>query len=147
MKSTEPAAPSLFDRIAEVAHEANRAWLEVSGGPPEPRWDEAEDSQRAAAREGVQLALAGGTPRQIHELSRRRKLARGWNSSGQRSTGETLREGEYHGAPQSLARTLDPNSTVYIAIVWIGAHAGAQLRAALARMIHSLSLRTTSQVK
>jgi hypothetical protein len=63
------------------------------------------------------------------------------------ATGETLRDGLYHGAPQSLARTVDANSTAYTAIVWIGPDAGAQQRTALARMITSLAFRTTSQVK
>jgi hypothetical protein len=54
--------------IARVAHEANRALQIITNDPaPSPPWDEAPDWQQASAVEGVERAVAGATPEQLHE--------------------------------------------------------------------------------
>jgi len=68
-----------LDGIARVCHEANRAWQIVTGDPVvSPSWDEASVDQRMSARDGVQVALAGATPEQLHESWTRNKLVNGW---------------------------------------------------------------------
>jgi hypothetical protein len=67
------------DDIARVCHEANRAIQQVTGDPAiSPPWDEAPDWQRESAVEGVEKAIAGATPEQLHESWCEFKLADGW---------------------------------------------------------------------
>jgi hypothetical protein len=68
----------MVERVAEVVHEANRAWDTVRGVPPGPPWEQAQDWQREAAVKDVRLTLAGAPPSQLHETWRQRKLALGW---------------------------------------------------------------------
>jgi hypothetical protein len=68
----------MVERVAEVVHEANRAWDNVRGVAPGPPWEQAEDWQRQAAEKDVRLTLAGAPPSQLHEAWRQRKLAQGW---------------------------------------------------------------------
>jgi hypothetical protein len=66
-------------QIAHVCHEANRALQIIQGDPaPSPPWDDAPNSQRASAIEGVEGALAGATPQESHEGWLRFKAERGW---------------------------------------------------------------------
>ena len=65
--------------IARVCHEANRSVQIVSGDPAvSPSWMLAPDWQRASAVEGVEKALAGSTPEQLHESWCAFKSADGW---------------------------------------------------------------------
>jgi RyR domain-containing protein len=72
------AAPGMVERVAQVVHEANRAWDKVRGVPVGPPWEQAEDWQREAAIKDVRLTLAGAPASQLHEAWRQRKLAEGW---------------------------------------------------------------------
>jgi hypothetical protein len=65
--------------IARVCHEANRAWQVVSGDPSvSPPWDEAPEWQRSSAVSGVEEALGGATPEQLHESWCAAKVDDGW---------------------------------------------------------------------
>ena len=65
--------------VARVCHEANRALQQVTADPaPSPPWDEAPDWQRDSAVEGVQQALRGATPEELHESWCAAKLRDGW---------------------------------------------------------------------
>lgn len=55
------------------------------------------------------------------------------------TTGETLRPGLYHGAPRSLARSVNADGAEYTVVVWIGRHARARQRRELAGMLASLA--------
>lgn len=65
--------------IARVCHEANRA-LQITQADPavSPSWDDAPDWQRESAVEGVEKAVAGATPEQLHRSWCEFKLAGGW---------------------------------------------------------------------
>jgi RyR domain len=78
--ATGGTGPGMVERVAEVVHEANRAWDKVRGVPPGPSWEQAEDWQRAAAIKDVRLTLAGAPPSQLHEAWRHQKLAQGWTA-------------------------------------------------------------------
>jgi hypothetical protein len=75
---TTGTGPSLFERVAQVVHEANRTWDAVRGVVPGAPWDQAQDWKRSTAVEGVKLALAGAEPPELHEAWRAAKLAQGW---------------------------------------------------------------------
>lgn len=65
--------------IARVCHEANRA-IQIATSDPavSPHWDEAPAWQRESAIDGVEKALAGATPGQLHEAWCEYKRADGW---------------------------------------------------------------------
>jgi hypothetical protein len=44
--------------IAQVCHEANRAWCEVNGDTSQKPWNEAEQWQRDSAIKGVEFAMS-----------------------------------------------------------------------------------------
>ena len=67
------------EEIARVCHEANRALQIIQADPaPSPEWDDAPEWQRASAVEGVEKALAGETPEQLHQSWCDFKAADGW---------------------------------------------------------------------
>lgn len=68
-----------IERIAHVCHEANRA-LQVTSGDPavSPHFMEAPEWQVQSAYEGVQTALDGATPDELHEAWKASKVADGW---------------------------------------------------------------------
>lgn len=67
------------EHIAEVCHEANRAFQHVTHDPvPSPPWADAPEWQRESALRGVVLALDGATPEEQHESWREAKAADGW---------------------------------------------------------------------
>lgn len=68
-----------LESVARITHEANRA-LQIETGDPavSPGWDEAPEWQRASAIEGVQKAIDGATPEQLHESWCEFKRADGW---------------------------------------------------------------------
>ena len=65
--------------IARVTHEANRA-VQVETGDPavSPHWDDAPQWQRDSATEGVEKALDGATPEELHEAWCEFKRNDGW---------------------------------------------------------------------
>jgi len=68
----------LYD-IAHVAHEANRAFqIELGDPAPSPHWEDAPDWQRESAVSGVQKALDGEGPEQLHQSWCDYKRADGW---------------------------------------------------------------------
>ena len=68
-----------IEQIAHVCHEANRA-LQVTAGEGDisPHFMEAPEWQVQSAYEGVQAALDGQTPEQLHESWCRYKIEDGW---------------------------------------------------------------------
>lgn len=75
---TRPSAMNP-EQIARVVHEANRALQHIQGDPtPSPPWDQAPQSQRQSALEGVLDALAGSTPAELHRDWVTHKLRSGW---------------------------------------------------------------------
>ena len=61
------------------AHEANRAWQYITGDPnPSPPWHAAPEEQRQSAINGVQAALAGQTPEELHQSWCQEKADAGW---------------------------------------------------------------------
>jgi len=66
--------------IARVCHEANRALQIVTGDPaPSPTWDDAPSWQRESAVAGVQEAIGGATPEELHASWCGYKEADGWH--------------------------------------------------------------------
>ncbi len=47
--------PNIFEQIAKVAHEANRAWCAVNGDDSQTSWEDAPDWQRESAIAGVKF--------------------------------------------------------------------------------------------
>jgi hypothetical protein len=66
------------EKIARVCHEANRAWCEANGDHSQAPYEDAEVWQRESAIEGVQAALDGATPEQLHQSWCAAKLRDGW---------------------------------------------------------------------
>lgn len=68
-----------IEDIAQVCHEANRAWQHVTRDPvPSPPWDDAPQWQRNSAVEGVRQALYGADPEALHDSWCAHKRADGW---------------------------------------------------------------------
>lgn len=67
------------EQIARVAHEANRIIQIVTADPsPSPAWEDAPQWQRDSAIDGVDKALEGATPEQLHESWVEFKESDGW---------------------------------------------------------------------
>ena len=66
------------ERVARVCHEANRAWCESCGDFSQQSWEDAPVWQRESAVEGVEVALADGTPSTQHEAWREQREMEGW---------------------------------------------------------------------
>ena len=68
-------------QIAQICHDANRAYCRVIGDYSQQSWDEAEQWQRDSAVKGVEFALANPTasPADQHESWVQAKLKDGWN--------------------------------------------------------------------
>lgn len=74
-------AAAVIDLIARVCHEANRAYAQATGEPAAQihgSWFEAPEAIRESARVGVEKALEGATPEQLHESWIASKVADGW---------------------------------------------------------------------
>ena len=75
---------TLWEQIAKVCHEANRAYCETISDFSQKPWDQAEEWQRESARNGVLFALkelqAGRepSPRAQHEAWMADKAVAGW---------------------------------------------------------------------
>jgi len=67
------------EHIAQVCHEANRAFQHITRDPaPSPPWEDAPEWQRKSAAEGVLAALEGRSPEEQHQSWVTSKLADGW---------------------------------------------------------------------
>lgn len=67
------------EQITRVVHEANRALQQIVRDPVvSPTWLEAPASQRDSAMNGVRLAVAGATPKDLHEEWVRWRTEHGW---------------------------------------------------------------------
>lgn len=68
-----------IEKIAHVCHEANRA-LQITSGETDvsPHFMDAPEWQVQSAYEGVQAALDGQTPEELHESWCASKLSDGW---------------------------------------------------------------------
>ena len=67
------------ERIAEVAHEVNRAYCQSIGDDTQPTWDNAPDWQRESAVNGVVFHLhSDASPRESHENWLAVKRADNW---------------------------------------------------------------------
>jgi len=64
--------------IASVCHEANRAYCLTQGDTSQLPWTDAPEWQRKSAITGVEKALEGATPEQLHESWLAQKIADGW---------------------------------------------------------------------
>ena len=71
---------TILARIARVAHEANRAYCDTIGDPPQLSWDSAPAWQRTSAIEGVRFLAynRGAWPEECHENWMRDKERDGW---------------------------------------------------------------------
>lgn len=66
------------EKVAHVCHEANRALQIINEEEPSPHWMEAPEWQVQSAFEGVESALDGQTPEQLHESWCNHKYTEGW---------------------------------------------------------------------
>lgn len=68
------------ERIARVAHEANRAYCQTLGDDSQPPWDEAPEWQKASARAGVRFHFENpdAPPHASHESWLEQKRRDGW---------------------------------------------------------------------
>lgn len=69
------------EQIAHVVHDANRAYALVIGEDPTkvwPEWGQAPEDIRNSAITGVEQALRGATPEQLHESWCVTKRNDGW---------------------------------------------------------------------
>jgi hypothetical protein len=81
MTTTMLGPTTQVEAIARVCHEANRAFALAIGEDPTkvyPDWSAAPEEIRESARVGVEKALAGATPRELHESWCATKTADGW---------------------------------------------------------------------
>lgn len=67
-----------IDLIAEVCHEANRVLQAQTGEVVNFPWANTSESLRESGRIGVRAALAGASPRELHESWIATKVADGW---------------------------------------------------------------------
>ena len=64
--------------IAAACHEQNRTWCLAHGDHSQVPWSQAPEWQRESAIKGVEKALLGETPEQLHESWCADKRADGW---------------------------------------------------------------------
>jgi hypothetical protein len=64
--------------IAEVCHEANRVLQRTLGEVVNFPWENTSEALRASGIKGVELAMAGATPEELHESWCATKVAEGW---------------------------------------------------------------------
>lgn len=65
--------------IAQICHEANRAFQIASGDPVvSPHWADASPDQRDSSLRGVVLSISGQTPEELHQSWCDFKVANGW---------------------------------------------------------------------
>lgn len=72
-------AKEYLDQIAQVCHEANRAYCATLGDHSQKSWAEAPEWQRSSARMGVDLHMMGDFgPEASHVAWMRNKISEGW---------------------------------------------------------------------
>lgn len=64
--------------IARICHEANTALCVVNGDPALPHWDNLDPAYKESSRKGVEAALSGSGPKELHESWRKERTAQGW---------------------------------------------------------------------
>lgn len=70
---------SAIDRIAQVCHEANRAYCSTIGDNSQPPWETAPVWQRESARAGVDLHMMGDFGAEASHISwSKQKFDGGW---------------------------------------------------------------------
>lgn len=71
---------ALVEKIAQVCHEANRAWCRAANLPGHASWQAAEEWQKKSAREGVRLHLncPGVSAGAGHEAWAANLIGEGW---------------------------------------------------------------------
>lgn len=75
-----PNVPLSSEEIAHIVHDANRALQIIQGDPaPSVTWENAPMWQRVTMLDGVERALAGATPQEMHEGWLAMKRAEGWH--------------------------------------------------------------------
>lgn len=68
-----------FYEIAEVCHEANRAYCQALGDYSQPSWEDAPKWQQDSALMGVKLHFENDvTPEQSHDSWMTQKITEGW---------------------------------------------------------------------
>ena len=69
-----------IEQIAQVAHEANRAYCQTLGDASQPEWEDAPDWQRKSVVNGVKFHLLNPSagPEHSHESWLAEKVADGW---------------------------------------------------------------------
>lgn len=70
----------LIERIAKLAHEANKQYCESIGDMSQPTWEDAPDWQKQSAINGVKHVLDNpdATPEDSHNSWLKEKQADGW---------------------------------------------------------------------
>jgi hypothetical protein len=108
--------------IARVCHEANRALQHAQNDPnPSPGWGDAPGWQRDSSVAGVEAALAGASPVQLHDAWCEYKRQEGWvwgpvkdpeqkahpsmRPYGELPEGERVKDALFHGIVRALAGT------------------------------------------
>lgn len=77
-KMTSNLKPEIIEACARAAHEVNRAYCIYMNDNSQPSWDDAPEWQKSSARNGVEGAIKGNTPRQSHEGWLKEKRDTGW---------------------------------------------------------------------
>jgi hypothetical protein len=69
-----------IEKVARVAHEANRAFCVATGDDSQPSWDEAPEWQKGSARAGVKFCVVNpnAPPSANHESWLEQKRRDGW---------------------------------------------------------------------
>jgi len=80
MIKTKTYSDTIIERIARIAHEANRAYCEDTGDNSQDEWGKAYDWQKQSAIGGVRFKLDNedATPADQHEAWCEAKRADGW---------------------------------------------------------------------
>lgn len=70
---------AVYEGIAEICHQVNKAYCESIGDNSQPDWTDAPNWQKESAIEGVKAHVNGNiTPEQSHESWMNHKVAEGW---------------------------------------------------------------------
>ena len=80
MSEKQMSQNSQIIKIAQVCHEANRAWCQCLGDNSQPSWEEAPEWQRDSAEDGVKFHIDNPEAghRGSHENWLRTKTGDGW---------------------------------------------------------------------
>jgi hypothetical protein len=87
----------LVEACARAAHEANLVYCLALGDSSQKHWEETPESIQQGTKAGVEAALSGATPEQLHQLWCAGKYRDGWK----------------HGPKKDLEKKTHPNLTAY----------------------------------